>query len=64
MWFDSFMGKPLEYWLALHVQVQERGLDEDLIVENAKLRAIVSFYEDQIRKMTEYREKIDNASKG
>jgi len=55
------MGHPVDYWMEL-----KRNTDvskEDLITENAVLRAKVSYYEDKIQAMVDFKENQDGKRK-
>jgi len=52
-------GKPLKYWLELEYRAKENTANwmrtENLIIEIATLRAKVSFYEDRLEQMVEFK---------
>lgn len=51
---DEFMGKPIKYWVELDKKAKELNL-ESILTDNAALRSKVSFYEDKIREMEQFR---------
>lgn len=51
---QEFMGKPVSYWAELDREVKKLNL-ESLLKENASLRARVSFYEDKLKEMEQFR---------
>ena len=56
--YSEFMGREFSYWVEL-----QRNVDadkEELLVENARLRAKVSFYEDRLKSMTEFMNRMAN----
>lgn len=62
--FDSnfFLGEPLSYWVELKRLVTEVPPEvNDLIRENASLRAKVTYYEDKIRQMSNYGSTVDGS---
>lgn len=49
-----FLGKPIDYWVALRETVEDAGSDRaELLQEIFKLRGKVSLYEDRIEKLNE-----------
>lgn len=51
---DMFLGKPVNYWLELDREAQNLNL-ESLLKDNANLRSRVSFYEDKLKEMEQFR---------
>lgn len=49
-----FLGEPLSFWAELKKTADAENTVE-LIRENARLRALVSFYEDKIDQMVRFR---------
>jgi hypothetical protein len=54
---DLFMGKPLNYWVELQNKADELNVS-DLILDNAMMRAKVSFYEAKLNSMFSYMDDI------
>jgi hypothetical protein len=57
--YSEFMGREFIYWAEL-----QRNVDtdkEELLVENARLRTKVSFYEDRLKSMTEFMDRMASA---
>lgn len=46
-----FLGKDIDYWLALQEMLDTTGIPEDLLEEVIKLRGKVSFYESRIKEL-------------
>ena len=58
---NTFMGRPFEYWIELQAQVDETGKPaevEKLILQNVRMRARISFYEQQAREATEFMKSV------
>jgi hypothetical protein len=49
----DFLGKPTSYWIELQATVESQGFDR-LILQNASLRAKVSFYEARLKEMIDF----------
>lgn len=50
----EFLGHPVNYWVELQKQAQKLNL-ESLLADNASLRSRVSFYEDKLKEMEQFR---------
>ena len=52
-------GKPFDYWLELDLQAKQNN-EVDLVLQNAQLRAKVSMYEEHIKRMSDFKDKVEN----
>jgi hypothetical protein len=59
----TFLGHDVEYWIELQSMVDKID-GTTLMSENAKLRAKVSYYEQCIKEMNDYREHVNKMSVG
>lgn len=55
---DMLFGETLSFWLELKMQADKLNYT-DLIRDNAKLRAKVSYYENMFNQVNKYREVVD-----
>jgi len=49
----EFLGKPMDYWLALDLDIKEMNA-ENMVHEIAKLRSKVSFYEARVNELNTF----------